>query len=379
MAEFFDPQILSTFRKTFNSTNLFSEDIKQKQHFNLICAVMDRVSTCINKLNTYETTPKTEEDLIVFLVFGAMLKDAIEDLLKTLFGRNYHKLPTNIFNGICVQHKLIFDSKYSQDDAFFSRLRALVFAHPTSTNICARETETVHCPFLIVDPCSVTKGCIGVMLYTKGKTGCQILEIPFQLLKDYLQSQYKLIELCTPQLLTTIQEKRQIWAKHKVNRTGTPIEILKDIIAILKERFVAYDIFEEALGYLQTDTSIEDNKQNVAKFKKAIEQVLPDICESIDQLNHDNAINIIDLICYARLNTNNMTDERSKISTFLLEGPLREHEDYVRLLTKLFANKFAKKWVTIDTDNMSFEEIKLLVAVACYCAKEEQEKEGVVK
>lgn len=41
---------------------------------------------------------------------------------------------------------------------------------------------------------------------------------------------------------------------------------------------------------------------------------------------------------------------------------------------KNIAAEFAGKWVEIDTDNMSADEIKLLVCVACFFEKKEQEE-----
>lgn len=39
-----------------------------------------------------------------------------------------------------------------------------------------------------------------------------------------------------------------------------------------------------------------------------------------------------------------------------------------------FSQEFAKNWVTIDVRTMQYDEIKLLVAVACYLEKEKQDK-----
>lgn len=39
-----------------------------------------------------------------------------------------------------------------------------------------------------------------------------------------------------------------------------------------------------------------------------------------------------------------------------------------------FSQEFAKKWVKIDVKTMQYDEIKLLVAVACFMEQNEQEK-----
>lgn len=38
-----------------------------------------------------------------------------------------------------------------------------------------------------------------------------------------------------------------------------------------------------------------------------------------------------------------------------------------------FANEFARKWVKINIDKMSADEIKLLVRIACFFEKKEEE------
>ena len=39
-----------------------------------------------------------------------------------------------------------------------------------------------------------------------------------------------------------------------------------------------------------------------------------------------------------------------------------------------FSQEFAKKWVTINIRDMSYDEIKLLVCTACYLEAKEQEE-----
>ena len=41
---------------------------------------------------------------------------------------------------------------------------------------------------------------------------------------------------------------------------------------------------------------------------------------------------------------------------------------------KNFSEAFAKKWVSIDVDKMSHTEIQLLVRVACFMEKNEEER-----
>lgn len=372
MTNFLDSKILENFRKIYSSNGFFHRDPIQKEKFDLICAIMDRVSTCINELNTYENTPKSEEDLIVFMVFGVMLVDAVEKLLKVLFPNDYKKPNSQIFKDICVKYNLKFDSNYSEDDSFFRFLRVLIFAHPFGTGDRTENEKCIYSPFLLVNHFSTEKDHIGIMLYTKGEYGDKILEIPFHLLKDYLKNQYELIKLCFEQLVLILENKKQEWKQHKINRDGPPIDVIRNIISILKERYVDYDLFETLLCYLKTETTVDSNKKVVSKFKDAVKRDLPNICNAIDVLDHEKAFSIVSSYYHPIFNTEDNFLYYS-LSKILSSANDKKHFMFKYEL-KRFYNNFAKKWVIIDIEYMDLNEIKLLVNVACYCEKVEQEK-----
>ena len=48
--------------------------------------------------------------------------------------------------------------------------------------------------------------------------------------------------------------------------------------------------------------------------------------------------------------------------------------DPTRELYEAYNKEFAKDWVTIDVGQMSFDEIKLLVTIACYYETKRQEE-----
>lgn len=371
MTNFLDPGILENFRKTYSSNGFFYRDPVQKEKFDLICAIMDRVSTCINKLNTYENTPKSEEDLIVFMVFGVMLVDAVEKLLKVLFPNDYKKPNSQFFKDICAKYNLKFDSNYSEDDSFFRFLRVLIFAHPFGTADRTENEKCIYSPFLLVNHFSTEKDHIGVMLYTKGEYGNKILEISFHLLKDYLKFKYELIELCYKQLVIILENKKQEWKRRKVNREGTLIDVIRDIISILKERYVDFDLFEALLCYLKTETTMDSNKTVVSKFKNAVQRDLPNICNAIDNFDYKTAFSIADSYYYPEFKT------EDSFLTYSLSKILSSRDDKKDFMFEYelqrFYDIFAKKWVTIDAEHMDLQEIKLLIKVACYCEKVEQE------
>ena len=340
MTEFLDPQILRNFRVAFNSTNLFFRDSEQKQHFNLICAVMDRITTCLEVLNGNSEIPKTEKDFIVFMVFGCILKDAVDNLMEELGIKENQNIKTDIFKKLCAEYNLIRKNTILTDDEFISYLRALIFAHCINTNDRKQSQAIVSCPFLITGINATKRGYVGVMIYTKGNSGMQSIEVPFGLLKNYISQYYAHIALATDKIQEIIDKYEQKWRKRKVNRSGSAGDILKDIISVLEERHMDHYEFDEALCFLQTEISVQDK-----------------VCHARPSKMHSMGMYQLE-----------------KIFGYLEEGRRADNIDWGLRQAREFSKQFAEKWVTIDVDNMSFGEIKLLVATACYCEKEEQRR-----
>ena len=376
MTEFLDPQILRNFRDAFNSTNLFFRDSEQKKHFNLICAVMDRITTCLEVLNENSEIPQTEKDFIVFMVFGCILKDAVDNLMEELGIKENQNIKTDIFKKLCAKYNLTRKNTILTDDEFISYLRALIFAHCINTNDRKQSQAIVSCPFLITGTNATKRGHVGVMIYTKGNPGMQSIEVPFGLLKNYISQYYARITLATDKIQEIIDKYEQKWRKRKVNRSGSAGDILKDVISILEERHMDHYEFDEALCFLQTEISVQDKKESVAKFKNAIIKKLPEICKCIDNFDYNEAISTLDEVCHARPSKMHSMGmyQLEKIFGYLEEGRRADNIDWGLRQAREFSKQFAEKWVTIDVDNMSFGEIKLLVAVACYCEKEEQRR-----
>ncbi len=61
MTEFLHPELNKRLRKVINSSPIFQEG-KLRGNFNLLCAAMDRIDTCVAYLNKHSNFPRTEED-----------------------------------------------------------------------------------------------------------------------------------------------------------------------------------------------------------------------------------------------------------------------------------------------------------------------------
>ena len=79
--ELLNPSFCRDFREAINSSPIFSGDSKYVAQYNLSCAVMDRLDTCIEKLNKYGEYPDSEEDFLVFMMFASMATDAVKEIL----------------------------------------------------------------------------------------------------------------------------------------------------------------------------------------------------------------------------------------------------------------------------------------------------------
>ena len=92
--DFLDPELAKSFRKVINSSPIFLEADEQKHRYNLICTVMDRLDSAVLFLNAHEEPPKTEEDLVCFLVYSCIARDAVYKLYQSIF----QKRPSTINN-----------------------------------------------------------------------------------------------------------------------------------------------------------------------------------------------------------------------------------------------------------------------------------------
>lgn len=173
MTEFLHPELNKRFRKVINSSPIFQEG-ELRGNFNLLCAAMDRIDTCVAYLNKHSNFPRTEEDFIIFLMFAAMLRDAVLDVLVGVlpkFERNSGEL---YFFKDTYLNSAVYnpDKPVPSDDRFFEYVRTLAFAHPTDTShpTFLRKNEKQYSPWVIVNRTlnrfMGTPNMVGIRVYT---------------------------------------------------------------------------------------------------------------------------------------------------------------------------------------------------------------------
>lgn len=382
MEVFLNPDVYREFRNAFNETPLFMYNEEYKTCFNLFCAVTDRLESCIEYLNGHAETPKTEEDFLSFVMFSCMVLDAVKHVLKQLDIEKIDKI--DYFQNICLSKPLNIEKhKCPTDDKFFEYLRSIMFAHPFETNRPKffMKHEIQYSPWVIANnPATKFRGIkdgVGVRIYSNKFDEIKDLIFSFDVLKKYIKSQYLLLDLATEKVKEIVSLKEIEWKKHKINRSLDYLDILKEIKDILKLRHEEYYDVETVIRYMGCKNTLKENLTSVERFKQGIIEIIPDLCNAIDSLNYEMATEKLDYILHQRpWKMHSMANyQLGKIYCDLNETQIVSKREWALEQVELFSKEFAKKWVTIIPQEMSFDEIKLLVTVSCYLEKIEQEKE----
>ena len=288
------------------------------------------------------------------------------------------------FQNICLSKPLNIEKhKCPTDDKFFEYLRSIMFAHPFETNRPKffMKHEIQYSPWVIANnPATKFRGIkdgVGVRIYSNKFDEIKDLIFSFDVLKKYIKSQYLLLDLATEKVKEIVSLKEIEWKKHKINRSLDYLDILKEIKDILKLRHEEYYDVETVIRYMGCKNTLKENLTSVERFKQGIIEIIPDLCDAIDSLNYEMATEKLDYILHQRpWKMHSMANyQLGKIYCDLNETQIVSKREWALEQVELFSKEFAKKWVTIIPQEMSFDEIKLLVTVSCYLEKIEQEKE----
>ena len=373
MNEFLNSKLVQDLRDVINKTDIFIKDPIEKEKFNLICAIMDRFDSSINFLNENQTFPKSENEFINFLVHVSIIRDGINKVFEVL-GLKI-KNDNKIFEQY-YKRDLPNINKEINDDRFYEYFRSLAFAHTFVTNRSIPnvidKTEIQYSPYVLINLGYFwkDKNSIGVEVYSNKRNSFSI-SFPFEKLKEYVKWKYEMILDIISEFENIINKKEKVWKQHKVKRNLPDIEILEDIKIILEERCMDSEEIDELIKYLNCECTLDKNYESVKKFKNVIKKIIPDICNALDNYEHDEIYNIIRDILYPKPKAHQMLHyQLEKIYCYLNED--YGDAEWGLVQAEAFANSFAKKWVTINPRSMSFDEIKLLTSVACYLEYKEQ-------
>lgn len=383
-----DNNLNNKLREAVNSDDLFWRDPEQKENWNLICAVMDRLDTSIDYINNHSDYSHDENDIILFFVHISIIKDAIYQVSNALkidcsnkenifykYVRDY-----NIFQSI-EEYENYRNSKNSADDQFYEYLRSLVFAHPaeTSRSIPNRvQNEIQYSPYLLSSTLQFHcdyKNPVGVQIYSNKRDISHIC-LDFEDLKQYIKNKYNKLGLIIDKYNLIVEDFKTEKKKHKVNRKQDDLSVLKEISFILAERYLEHYNIDELIDCLECDLTVDKNKKNVELYREQIKKIIPNLCDAIDNYDCDGIYDLCYGLLYNRPKAHQMMHyQLEKIFCYLNEDGYGDVE-WGLIQADAFSKEFARKWVIIKPYDMSFKEIKLLANVACYLEYQEQLMEG---
>ena len=382
---FLDESVWREFCEVITSYPIFQYE--HKGHYDLACAVIHRMDTCVQYLNHHSEYPKTEEAFLTFVMFSCMCVDAVKEILtdvgvhskgQATFGDNRDY---QFFKKTCLTALKLTEKDCPTDDKFFEYFRSLAFAHPfeTSRPKFFQPKEIQYSPWVIAGNATTIfsnmKNPVGVRIYSNMFDSILDLRFPFDTLKDYIASRYKRLQLATDWANQQVAEARLEWKKQKINQNQAPDIVLKEIKKILISRHIDDDDVDIALSYLTCPLTIPENEQAVQNFRKAIVGIIPDLCHALENLDDEQFFDLLDSVI--NVHPRNMHQgafyQLQKIHEYLRDDIPVDFEDVKWGLkqAEAFSEGFAaKKWVIIKPQEMSFNEIKLLVSVACYLTKQ---------
>lgn len=372
--EMLDSNLCSKLREVVNKTDIFYKDKIQSQKFDFICAFMDRFDFAVNYLNEHTVKPKTEIELMTYLMQASIVRDGIK-LCYELLGLE-EEISNSYFKEYCVRD---IECEPANDDKYFEYFRSLSFAHPldTTRSIPNRLTqEKQFSPYCLIDLHNLRNDddAVGVMVYSNMRESFS-LTIPFQTLKDYLKFKYSLITNIINKFNEIIIEMETSWKKRKVNRKQNDIDILKEVVEILEERYLEHYHIDDLIEYLTCELTVYENKKNVEIFRSKIRGIVLPICDALDNYETDVMHDLCNSVLSLRPKAHQMMHyQLEKIFCYLNDDGYGDI-DCGLTQADAFSKEFAKKWVVIKPYEMSFNEIKLLTSVACYLEYKEQNPE----
>lgn len=377
MNDLIDSKLVSKLRKIIINNPFLGLDVEYKDNFNLICAFMDQFDNTAKYLNSHQNFPLFEDEIILLFHHFCIIRDGIKAVSKILSIENKS---TNIFQSYCEEIFSISLKNYKGDDKFFDYLRSLFVAHQFITDRSIPNPikgEIQYSPYILNDKSCVILGfenSVGVVVYSNKRNMFYIC-IKFEDLKKYIKLKFEKINDIINYLQCIVNNKIKEWSKRKVNRNQDSVEILLDVMDVLKERYLEYLDIKEIYNYLTCSISDNINREIINKYRKLIVDSIPAICDCIDDMNYDKLDQIISSLRTHKIKSQyEMMDYQLEKIYSYLDDDIPEDKVSIGLLNaNLFSEEFAKDWVNINTGDMSFIEIKLLVTIACYYQAQKEE------
>lgn len=360
------------------NANLFVGVPEYKRYYNLLCVIVDRLKSAVEYLNKNADALESETQLIVFMTYACMVYDAIGELKTQILyhgtNKKYHDEEKSYFKSVCMGNPWnLSEEDCLTDEEFFEHFRSLTFAHPYKTDrrkVLEEKYGIQYSPWVFVDSHSKQ---VGVTIYSEKEATTQMLCFDFKILKDYLNYRYlKIIEI-TAWFTDLIEKKKEEFKAIKINRSDDCVETLMDASRVLNLRCQNfYGVIETLIVFLKYDNTIPENETIVNEYKKAIENIIPDLCNAIDNAEYENAFKIIDLVL------NSITPDipkldycRSKISDAYYDGKTVISHAQMNFIAEMM--KSVSFNIKIDETLLGITGMFILINAICYFANKDGE------
>lgn len=377
MNSLIDEKIYQELRKALNETEIFRCEKEYLKLYNLGYALLERVEKGAAYINEHIEPPSTDEEFFLMMMYGAMLVDASGLLLKELKVKSPYQKGEQIsyccFADICENQNLrLDDGTIPTDKEVWEYIRALSFAHPfeTSRPQFLGKGEIQYSPAIIADtkpeflPVDA-EPTIGILVYSTAFPEIKVLNIPYTRVLDYISSRYQLLALGTGRINQIIAEKKREWAKQKVEIGANVIDTLKSAATIMENRHEETRLGELVL-LLEVQSTFEENRLQIREYQSKIESAVPSIVGFIESLDTDGLNNYLeDILQVTKPKYGGADYQIQKIFSGLNQYADECEQKWGLKQANAFYRECGYKWVKIDVSEMSNEEIKLLVRIAC--------------
>ncbi len=373
-------------RNFVTSKKFFYEDPIEKQNYNHICAMMDRVDDGMRYINAHTEVPRTDNELLLFLTHVYIVVDSIKIIFRKLRIDGYNQIERDLprhLACVCKQEPFnLPDEQITTDDTTFEYIRSIAFAHPLDTNktYLVKQMREDHCsPFVVTQKGFLPNGYVGIHVYSDKSEHSLTIKIPYSDLNAYVRERYNLIEYIIRELERRVSERNREWAQRKVRRDRSPIEILEDILSIQEERYIHTYEVRSLISILTCHCTLSENQESLNKVRQDIISIIPALCDAVDNMDNEEFFTLVDRIIDVRPKQTyeSFGYHMEKIFAYLNSDAYPSDKNWGLQQADDFSKRFAQKWVKIDVHNMDFEEIKVLVMVACYLEAQEQERKAV--
>lgn len=401
-AQPFDYSIKERLSNLLQHTKAFRMDDEHADQFSFACVLQDRLNDAISYLNKHLTPPNSRDEFYLFMVYADNVFSAVEEFyklpminkktLKSLKNKTY------FYDSFKRAFPNIAEDEIPTDDNFFKYIRALSIAHPYETsrqtfidskNEDLKNRERHYSPYSLTrnDPGFPFSedGDIEIVVYTnqKGKNkpaGFIKIILKYAVIMKFLISKYNLLLPIIKDIETLLTSKEEEWNKYAIDK-NLPIEAffieLRTIYEKCKENTFFIDEVCEQLAIKLTPGYFK-NEKSLERYREAFQAILPLISEAVSLGDYNTSSHLITEITLARIleNTNapsNISYYHGKITEICGKLKFCKKDEEVLNLTTCFKGyvsflmeEYATKWIEIDFDTMSQQEIEFLLNIARY-------------